>query len=136
MATTVYRGLNLNWGTIPSGSVSAFGSCKVQTANMTKTGDELEIRDEVGDQVSWVGYGVKRTFTFTYYATSAQSGSATGTQAVSSPLYGDICSITDPSGKFPYSTGSYVAKDTTINTSNTDATKVDVALTAYPEITT
>ena len=134
MATTVYRGLNLNWGAPPSASCTAFGSCRIQTGNMTKTGDELEVRDEVGDQVAWVGYGLKRTATFTYYAAGV-AGGATGTQTVTAPAFGDIATITDPASKFIFLTGSYVVKDVTINNSNTDATKVDVSLTAYPNIT-
>jgi hypothetical protein len=132
MATTVYRGLNLNWGTTPGTVSTAFGNCKVQTGNMTRTGDELEIRDEIGDQVSWVGYGVKRTATFTYYV--ANSGTANGTETVSAPSFGDMCTL-NGSTKFPWLSGVYIAKDVSISTTNTDATKVDVSLVAYPNIT-
>ena len=132
MATTVYRGVNLNWGTPPQTVCTAFGDCKIQTANVTRTGDELEVRDEVGDQVAWVAYGVKRTATFTYYV--AKTEAADGSTTVTTPAFGDLCTV-DGLTKFPFLTGTYIAKDVTINNSNTDATKVDVSLTAYPNIT-
>lgn len=135
MATTVYHGINMQWGCLPSSSAAAFGDCTIQTHNMTRTGDELEIRNEVGDQVAWVGYGVKRTATFTYYVTKVESADGT-LSTMTAPTYGQLVTLTNGgSTSWDFLSGSYIAKDITFNASNTDAVKVDVALVAYPNIT-
>lgn len=136
MPTTIYRGCNLNWGTLGTGSCTLFGNCKIQTTNETRTGDEFELRDEVGDQRAWVGYGVKRTATFEYYVATNITGSADGKETVVAPIFGALATITNVSGDGKeFLTGSMVVKNVALNTSNTDAVKVSVEGTFYPYIT-
>lgn len=127
-------GANLNWGTMASGSCSAFGDCAIESGNSTLTGNEYELLDNQGYTISAVGFNQRQDMTFTYYAKGPNSGSGSGTVTVSYPEFYDQVTITNATGH-PYFSGSVIiAKNSDVQTVNNAATKVTVNMTKYSRL--
>lgn len=129
---TVYHGLNISWGTAGL-ACSAFGASAIITsADVEKRVDEATILDQYGSAKAWIGYNGLKEATFEYIGADATTPPV-GTAVVTQPAQGDIISVTG--GEAGLDGTYWIVKSVTERAMNTDAVKVTVRATLYPNIT-
>ena len=130
-AAQSYYGLNIAWG-LGQSAYSISGVTGIyQSSDHELKLDELEVRDQRGNVVSWVGYNPMETMTLEYISTD--SGSASGTAAITYPAQGAKISIGADSND-PISGSSWIIQSAIIKKANTDACKVTLKGVRYPAI--
>lgn len=127
---TVYHGLNIRWGTGATTSTAFGASAVIQTIDVEQKVDEVEVRNQYGSTVAWVGFDGKKEGTFEYVAADAQSPA--GDAVVTQPSQGDL--ITISGGETIVNGTTWIVKNIVEKAMNTDATKVVVRATLYPLI--
>jgi hypothetical protein len=131
MATNYYHGLNIRWGTGTTTSTAFGASAIIQTIDVEQKVDELEVKNQYGSTVGWVGFDAKKEATFEYVAADSTSP-PTGTATVTQPTQGDM--ITVSGGETVVNGTIWIVKNVVEKEMNTDATKVTVRATLYPLI--
>jgi len=117
----VYYGLDLAWGLgATSMSISGVTGIYQSTDHELKL-DEMEIKDQRGNVVSWVGYNPVETVSLEYVCTDGNT--AFGTASITYPTQGSKISIGADSAD-PISGSGWIIQSTVIKRANTDATKV------------
>jgi hypothetical protein len=113
---------------------TAFGTNAImQTYDVERSGDEIEIKDGTGKVVAWNGENKKKEATFTYYVGGTAADSAS---ALVAPEFGDLITVTQTFTNKSLPTGSnWIVKNVNEAGTNNDAVKVTVKATAYDGIT-
>ena len=139
-SSTVYRGLNIRWGSMGtdkvtlSGGGSAFGASAIITSNdASGTIENVEVKNQYGWTVAWVGFDAKKTATFDYIAADSTTP-AVGTATVTHPYQGDVVVVASSADALL--DGSFwIVTGVSIKQTNTDVTKVTINAISYPNVT-
>lgn len=131
IAAQSYQGLNISWGLGANDLVITGVGMVVQSNDTEIKYDEMEVRDQRGNVVAWVGYNPTDSATMEYVVTA--SGAAAGTAAISYPSQGSKITVGGNSDE-PISGSNWIVQSVTLRRSNTDATKVSLKMIRYKGI--
>lgn len=123
-----YYGLNLAWGLGATAYAISGVTGIYQSSDHELKLDELEIRDQRGNVVSWVGYNPTETATLEYIATD--NGASSGSAAITYPNQGSKVTIGADAGD-PISGSGWIIQSATIKKANTDACKITLKAVRY-----
>lgn len=127
-----YYGLNLSWG-LGATSYSISGvSGQYQSSDHELKLDELEVRDQRGNVVAWVGYNPVSTVTLEWIA--SDTASAAGNAGITYPTQGSKITIGADAGD-PVSGSGWIVQSIIVKKANTDACKLTAKAIRYLAIT-
>lgn len=132
MATEYYKGVNIRWGTQDASSTDFDVESVIVSIDVERKVDEAEIKDQLGTTATWVGYDKKKEATFEYVAADDKSP-ADGKATVTQPSPGAVIEVSATDANIDGS--KWLVKSVTEKAMNTDATKISVRATEYPNIT-
>ena len=125
-----YHGTGINFGVYPS-VTSVIGL--FQTNDHELMSDEEIIRDGSGAESANTFYAFKSGATFEYVATNA--GAPTGAATVTTPVVGQMVTVTDSNYPNINGTNWLVKSPISIKRTNVNAVRVTLHLVLYPQIT-
>lgn len=129
MNSQVYYGLNISWGLGATAYTITGVSGIYQSSDHELKLDEVEVRDQRGNVVSYVGYNPTETCMLEYVA--EDSNPASGSATVTYPDRGSKISI---GADGPISGSGWIIQSVVIKRVNTDACKVTLKGTRYANI--
>lgn len=129
MNAQTYYGLDIFWGLGPTQIVIPGVTGIYQSADYEAKLDELEIKDQRGNVVSWVGYNPTETIQLEYFASDVAT--ASGSATITYPDRGSKISITTDTTA---SGSGWIVQSDVIKRTNTDALKITLKCTRYPSI--
>lgn len=133
MATAqTYYGLNIAWGLGSTAYSIAGVTGQYQSSDHELKLDELEVRDQRGNVVSWTGYNPMSTVTLEWVA--SDTASAAGNAGITYPTQGSKVSIGADAGD-PISGSGWIVQSIVIKRANTDACKLTAKAVRYLAIT-
>lgn len=131
VSAQVYQGVNLSWG-IGETDYSISGVTGLfQTSDTEMKYDELEVRDQRGNVVAWVGYNPNDSCTLEYIV--KDTGSLSGNAATTYPTQGAKV-LVGTSANDPISGSNWIIQSVAIRRTNTDAAKVTLKAVRYKGI--
>lgn len=132
VANQTFQGVSLAWGLGGTDYTIASVAALFQSADTDIKYDELEIRNQRGSVVTWVGYNPSDSATLEYVITG--SGSGSGSATISHPTQGAKISIGAATDD-PISGSNWIVQGVTVRRTNTDAAKVSLKVIRYQLIT-
>ena len=120
-AAQVYYGLNVAWGLGATAYSISGVTGAYQSSDHELKLDEMEVRDQRGNVVSWIGYNPVETCTLEWVATDANA--AAGNAGITYPTQGAKITIGADSGD-PISGSGWIIQSIVIKKANTDACKL------------
>ena len=129
MANT-YKGVGVHWG-VNSTTVTAFGTCKIQSRDHSKKSQSETIKDSEGVTVSKIYYDPTEEISFEYVPTTATGGTATPTL----PDIGTFITMSNDTAYTAIANKVFIVDDVSTKSSNTSAMRVTIKATYYPQIT-
>lgn len=123
-----YYGLNIAWGLGATAYAISGVTAQYQSSDHELKLDEMEVRDQRGNVVSWTGYNPVSTATLEWVA--SDTASSAGNAGITYPTQGSKISITADSGD-PISGSGWIVQSIVIKKANTDACKLTAKVIRY-----
>jgi hypothetical protein len=120
--------LNISWGLGQTAYSISGVSGAYQSSDHELKLDELEVKDQRGNVVSWVGYNPMETATLEWVATD--TASAAGNAAITYPTQGSKITI-GADATDPISGSGWIVQSIVVKKANTDACKLTAKAVRY-----